>query len=96
MSKFTFQAQSRYFEKKLNLKTNSYLDVLGEEHDYFFVVAGANRNEVINAFREAVDQAIHHGETLESFRQRFDEIVEKTGWDYNGGRNWRTRIIYDT
>lgn len=96
MSKFTFQEQSRYFEKKLNLKTNSYLDVLGEEHDYFFVVAGANRNEVINAFREAVDQAIHHGETLESFRQRFDEIVEKTGWDYNGGRNWRTRIIYDT
>ncbi|WP_240321917.1 hypothetical protein [Pasteurella multocida] len=77
MSKFTFQEQSRYFEKKLNLKTNSYLDIVGEEHDYFFVVAGANRNEVINAFREAVDQAIHHGETLESFRQRFDEIVEK-------------------
>lgn len=26
MSKFTFQEQSRYFEKKLNLKTNSYAE----------------------------------------------------------------------
>ena len=60
------------------------------------MVAGANRNEVLLAFREAVDEAINNGETLESFRKRFDEIVARTGWDYNGGRNWRTRIIYDT
>lgn len=96
MSKFTFEEQVKYFEKKLNLPTNSYLDVLGEEHDYFFMVAGANRNEVLTAFREAVDDAIANGETLEGFRKRFDEIVANTGWQYNGGRNWRTRIIYDT
>ena len=94
--KFTFEQQVRYFEKKLNLPTNSYLDVLGEEHDYFFMVAGANRNEVLLAFREAVDEAINNGETLEGFRKRFDEIVAHTGWDYKGGRNWRSRIIYDT
>ena len=96
MTKFTFEEQVKYFEKKLNLPTNSYLDVLGEEHDYFFMVAGANRNEVLTAFREAVDDAIANGETLEGFRKRFDEIVANTGWQYNGGRNWRTRIIYDT
>lgn len=96
MSKFTFEEQAKYFEKKLNLKTNSYLDVLGEEHDYYFVVAGANRNEVLVEFRKAVDEAIHNGETLESFRKRFDDIVSKTGWEYKGGRNWRSRIIYDT
>lgn len=96
MSKFTFEEQAKYFEKKLNLKTNSYLDVLGEEHDYYFVVAGANRNEVLVEFRKAVDEAIHNGETLESFRKRFDDIVSNTGWEYKGGRNWRSRIIYDT
>ncbi|HDR0915504.1 TPA: phage head morphogenesis protein [Pasteurella multocida] len=96
MSKFTFEEQVKYFEKKLNLPTNSYLDVLGEEHDYFFMVAGANRNEVLTAFREAVDAAIANGETLEDFRKRFDDIVAQTGWQYKGGRNWRTRIIYDT
>ncbi len=95
-SGFRFKEQARYFEKKLNLPTNSYLDVLGEEHDYFFMVAGANRNEVLLAFRQAVDEAIERGETLEGFRKRFDEIVAKTGWQYKGGRNWRTRIIYDT
>ncbi|OBW97592.1 phage minor head protein [Gallibacterium genomosp. 1] len=95
-SGFSFKEQARYFEKKLNLPTNSYLDVLGEEHDYFFMVAGANRNEVLVAFRQAVDDAIQRGETLEGFRKQFDEIVAKTGWQYKGGRNWRTRIIYDT
>lgn len=95
-SGFSFKEQVRYFEKKLNLPTNSYLDVLGEEHDYFFMVAGANRNEVLLAFRQAVDEAIERGETLDGFRKRFDEIVAKTGWQYKGGRNWRTRIIYDT
>lgn len=96
MSKFTFEEQVKYFEKKLNLPTNSYLDVLGEEHDYFFMVAGANRNEVLLALREMVDDAIHNGATIEDMRKRFDEMVAKTGWAYNGGRNWRTRIIYDT
>ncbi|KGQ57949.1 phage minor head protein [Gallibacterium anatis] len=95
-SGFSFEEQVRYFAKKLNLPTDSYLDVLGEEHDYFFMVAGANRNEVLLAFRQAVDEAIERSGTLEEFRQRFDEIVAKTGWQYNGGRNWRTRIIYDT
>ena len=27
---------------------------------------------------------------------RFDTIVSKHGWPYRGGRNWRTRVIYDT
>lgn len=96
MDNFVFENQARYFAKKLNLPTHSYLDILGKEHDYFFVVAGAHRNEVLSAFRQAVDDAIEQGETLEAFRQRFDEIVAKTGWQYQGGRNWRTRIIYDT
>lgn len=96
MDKFSFEEQIHYFEKKLNLPTNSYLDVLGDEHDYFFMVAGANRNEVLVSLREAVDKAIANGGTLEAFRKDFDKTVEKTGWQYKGGRNWRTRIIYDT
>ena len=30
------------------------------------------------------------------FRKAFDEIVEKHGWEYNGGRDWRSKIIYET
>nr|MBS9780625.1 hypothetical protein [Moraxellaceae bacterium] len=91
-----FEEQINFFLKKLNLPTDSYLDLQGQDHDYAFVVAGANRNEIIADFRKAVDKAINDGTTLAEFRKDFDEIVKKHGWDYNGGRNWRSRIIYDT
>lgn len=95
-SPLKFEEQLAYFRQKVNVKTNSYLDVQGAEHDYLFMVAGANRNEIVNEFREAVRKAIEDGTTLEEFRKDFDKIVEQTGWKYNGGRGWRTRIIYDT
>ena len=47
-------------------------------------------------FRAAVDKAINEGTTLEEFRQDFDRIVAAHGWDYNGGRDWRSRVIYET
>ena len=47
-------------------------------------------------FRRAVDKAIADGTTLEEFRRDFDDIVAKYGWQYHGGRDWRSRIIYDT
>ena len=33
---------------------------------------------------------------VEAFREDFDAIVARLGWDYNGGRDWRTRVIYET
>ncbi len=95
-TKLPFDEQINFFLKKLNLPTDSYLDLQGKDHDYAFVVAGANRNDIIADFRKAVDKAINNGTTLAEFRKDFDKIVAKHGWDYNGGRNWRSRIIYDT
>ncbi|WP_230660493.1 phage head morphogenesis protein [Psychrobacter sp. I-STPA10] len=94
--KLPFEEQINFFKNKLNLPTDSYLDLEGQEHDYAFVVAGANRNDILTDFRTAVDKAINDGTTLEAFRKSFDEIVSERGWNYNGGRDWRSRIIYDT
>lgn len=91
-----FAEQIEFFKNKINLPTDNYLDLEGAEHDYAFVVAGANRNDVLSDFRQAIDKAIIDGTTLDAFRRDFDEIVAKFGWDYNGGRSWRSRIIYDT
>ena len=91
-----FNEQIEFFRKKLNLPTQSWTDVYGAEHDWAFMVAGANRDDLVLAFRDAVERAINSGETLEQFRQRFDRIVTEFGWDYNGGRNWRSRVIYET
>ena len=61
-----------------------------------FVVAGANRDGLLSDLHGAVQSAIDDGTTIATFRSRFDDIVNRHGWGYNGGRNWRTRVIYDT
>ena len=91
-----FAEQIEFFKNKINLPTDNYLDLEGAEHDYAFVVAGANRNDILGDFRAAIDKAIIDGTTLDAFRKDFDNIVAEYGWDYNGGRSWRSRIIYDT
>ena len=91
-----FAEQIAFFRRKLNLPTESWADVYQHEHDWAFVVAGANRDAIVADFRAAVEKAIADGTTLQEFRRDFDAIVARHGWDYNGGRNWRSRVIYDT
>lgn len=91
-----FAEQIAFFRRKLNIPTNHWTDIYSREHDWAFVVAGANRDDLLADIQDAVDKAIAEGGTLEQFRQDFDRIVEQYGWDYNGGRNWRSRTIYDT
>ncbi|ADU99822.1 PBECR2 nuclease fold domain-containing protein [Alicycliphilus denitrificans] len=91
-----FAEQAEFFRRKLNLPTDGWTDIWTWMHDYAFVVAGANRDAIVSDFRAAVEKAIAGGATLEDFRRDFDRIVATHGWDYNGGRNWRSRVIYDT
>lgn len=91
-----FPEQNQFFRRKLNLPTNAWTDIYTREHDYAFVVAGANRDDLVQDFRQAVEKAIVDGVTLEDFRKDFDRIVAKYGWSYRGGRNWRSRVIYET
>ena len=91
-----FGEMVRFFLRKLNLPTEHWTDIYTREHDWAFVVAGANRDALVADFRAAVDKAIAEGGTLEDFRRDFDRIVATHGWDYNGGRDWRSRVIYET
>ena len=92
-----FKEQIAFFKRKLNIPTTGWTDIYTHEHDYAFMVAGANRDAIVADFRTAVEKAIAEGMTLQDFRENhFDRIVAQHGWDYNGGRNWRSKIIYDT
>lgn len=91
-----FAEQIAFFKRKLNLPTQSWTDIYRSEHDWAFVVAGANRDALLADFRTAVERAIEGGISLEKFRKDFDAIVAQHGWDYNGGRDWRSRVIYET
>lgn len=51
---------------------------------------------MLEDFQNAIDDAIAKGEPYETFAKRFDQIVTKHGWSYNGSRGWRSRVIYET
>jgi hypothetical protein len=51
---------------------------------------------LLEDFHSAIDDAIAKGEPYETFRNRFDEIVKRHGWSYNGSPGWRSRVIYET
>ncbi|WP_293266753.1 PBECR2 nuclease fold domain-containing protein [Neptunomonas sp.] len=91
-----FKEAIDYFNQKLPLPTNGWQDVYDQQHDHAFMVAGANKTSIIEGFANALQGAIEGGETLQDFRKRFDSIVQKEGWDYNGSRHWRSRLIYET
>jgi len=91
-----FQEQTDFFRQKINLRTASWTDIFDGQHARAFVVAGAMREDLLKDLRAAVEKAIAGGGTMQQFRKEFDEIVARTGWVYNGGRNWRTRVIYET
>ncbi|MDD3610461.1 MAG: phage minor head protein [Halothiobacillaceae bacterium] len=99
-----FAEQVAFFRSKLGalLPTARWDDLWQAEHDRAFMVAGAAQADLLADLATAVDQAIAGGETLEGFRKRFAEIVERHGWHgWTGeataaGRAWRTRVIFET
>ncbi len=91
-----FVEQAEFFRRKLNMPTKHWTDIYNAEHDWAFMVAGASRDEIVQDFREAIEKAIVDGTTIQEFRKDFDSIVAQYGWDYNGGRDWRSRVIYET
>ncbi|VXC72134.1 Phage Mu protein F like protein [Pseudomonas sp. 8Z] len=91
-----FQEQIDYFRGKVDLPIRAWTDIYAQEHDWAFVVAGANKRALLADLRGAVEKVITAGGTLEQFRRDFDQVVERHGWQYNGERGWRTRVIYET
>lgn len=91
-----FEQQLAFFRRKLNMPTTHWTDIYNSEHDWAFMVAGVTRDTMLADFRTSIEKVIADGGTIEQFRKDFDRIVAENGWDYNGGREWRSRIIYET
>jgi hypothetical protein len=101
-AKLPFAEQVDFFRNKLNLPSGRWDDIQRAAHDRAFIVAGAQKADLLQDMKGAVDRAIADGTTLERFREDFDAIVERNGWhgwtgeDSDAGRAWRTRTIYMT
>lgn len=92
-----FEEAESFFRDKVRIPTRHWDDLKKGQHARGFMIAGAQRDDMLCDFQSALMKAIEKGTTLEEFRKKdFDQIVGRYGWSYNGGRGWRTRVIYDT
>lgn len=91
-----FEEAETFFRDKVRIPTRHWDDLKKGQHARGFMIAGAQRDDMLCDFQGALRKAIEQGTTLEAFRADFDQIVSRYGWSYNGGRGWRTRVIYDT
>jgi uncharacterized protein with gpF-like domain len=91
-----FDEAIAFFRDKLRFPTEHWDDLWGMLHTKAFTVAGAMQEELLADFQSAVDAAIAEGTSLAEFRKTFDALVERYGWVYKGGRNWRSKVIYET
>jgi len=99
-----FAEQVAFFRGKLGklVPTRRWDDIKRAGHDTAFMVAGAQKADLLTDLAAAVDRTISEGKSLQAFRKDFHSIVERRGWhNWTGettkaGRNWRTRVIYQT
>lgn len=90
-----FREQIDFLTQKRPKPTRVWTDAMQGDHDRAFVVAGATNMAMLEEFHAAVTEAARTYD-IGAFGQEFDRIVEKYGWSYNGGRNWRVRTIFET
>src|SRR5690625_5780551 len=57
-----FREQAEFFRRKLNLPTEAWTDIYSREHDWAFVVAGANRDALVSDFRTAEEKVVANGD----------------------------------
>ncbi|EAQ27509.1 bacteriophage Mu GP30-like protein [Roseovarius sp. 217] len=99
-----FREQIAAFRLRLGdlVPTARWDDITRAQHDRAFMVAGAQKADLLADLAAAVDKAISQGTSLEEFRRDFRATVTRRGWHgWTGegstrGEAWRTRVIYRT
>ena len=97
-----FSRQIDFFRKKLNVPTARWDDIRKTAHDRAFVVAGAQKADLLSDLHRTLIDHMKEGKSIDDFRRSFRDIVERHGWHgWTGegtpkGEAWRTRVIYET
>ncbi|GGA95836.1 phage minor head protein [Agarivorans gilvus] len=91
-----FNEAISFFRQKLSVTTEHWHEMWAASHNHAFTVAGAMKVDLLADLRQAVDDAIANGTSLNQFQKRFNHIVAKHGWQHTGDANWRSQLIYET
>lgn len=85
------------FSDKQKVLSNSFLDVHQEEHAVAFMVACANRDDVLTDLFKNVSEAVDGGKPYEQFKAEFDRMVKETNWSFGKmSVDQKARIVFDT
>jgi len=97
-----FKEQQDFFRRKLHLPTEKWDDIRQSAHDRAFVVAGAQKADLLADLHASIGRHLAGGGGLAGYRKDFKAIVARhgwTGWTGEGtpaGEAWRTRVTYMT
>lgn len=96
-----FAEQVAFLRQKLRLPTERWDDIQQRAHDKAFIVAGAQRADLLNDLHQSIIGYAESGKGLAAFQRDFKKIVAKngwTGWTGEGtpeGVAWRSAVIYN-
>ena len=90
-----FREQIDFLTQKRGKPTKAWTDAMHGVHDRAFVVAGVTDMAMLDEFQTAMIEGARTYD-IKTFAAEFDRLVEKYGWSYNGGREWRIRTIFET
>lgn len=95
LDRLEFPQQIEFLRQKRGKPTRAWTDAMAGDHDRSFVVAGVTDMAMLEEFQAAIIEGAQTYD-IEAFAGEFDRLVEKYGWSYNGGREWRIRTIFET
>jgi len=88
-------AREHPYREKLNIPTTKWDELASEAHGKGFMSAGAYQADLLNELRQMTDQAIAGGMDIRAFRQQFRPLVERYGWQLQGGGfAWKSDLIW--
>lgn len=95
--KLPFNKASQFFRDKLTMPTGAWNELNGAAHAKAFASAGAYHADLLAELRRMTDKAIAGGMDIREFRKQFRPLVERYGWQLNGGGpSWRSDLIWRT
>lgn len=85
-----------YQSQKIALPAESIDKLNAEYHDFAFVVSGLARADLTTDMQWLIERAIEEGMAFEDFKQQFDRLIGRKGWQPTGDKNRRLYNILDT
>lgn len=96
-TKMPFAEAQKFFRGKAKIvETKEWREMMREQHDRAFTVAGLACESSLKGIRRLVQKALDEGQTERDFRKSLQAVLEKNGAELRGALKRRAKVIFDT